>query len=70
MNGNSNIKEEEFNQSVHTINDSDYLNNSSLDQSKTVASEHDLSKASKKRKSYKFFGLRKRGSKYSSQESH
>lgn len=57
-------EEDELN---NTGNDSDYI--SSIDQSRT--SNADLSKATKKRKSYKFFaGLRKRGSKYSSQESH
>lgn len=57
-------EEDELN---NTGNDSDYI--SSIDQSRT--SNADLTKATKKRKSYKFFsGLRKRGSKYSSQESH
>ena len=55
----------------HSQNDLNNLNGS-LDRSKTSIADFDLSKTSKKRKSYKFFsGLRKRGSKlYSSQESH
>ena len=62
MNGKSNYqdKDDDLNQSI--ANDSDYLNNSSFEQSKSSTADFDLSKASKKRKSYKFFsGLRKRG---------
>ena len=69
MNGKSSHPESTVNhkEEDELNNDSDYI--SSIDQSRT--SNADLSKVTKKRKSYRFFsGLRKRGSKYSSQESH
>ena len=64
-------EEDESNPSIQTGNESDYILNSPLDQTKSTTDFDNLSsKGLKKRKSKFFSGLRKFGSKYSSQESH